>query len=135
MNKPIRSQPKPLSQLVNKTIADAFAKQGFANTGLVTHWPERDIAIDCAMDAVARSPRPDIVVFAVRHREYLGLDADRIATLFPTARVIVDANNVLTNEVAQALAGKGIAVAGVGKGHWRALNRRERAPHSNAAGP
>ena len=38
MNKP-RSSPKPLSQIVNKTIADAFAKQGFANTGLVTHWP------------------------------------------------------------------------------------------------
>ena len=39
MNKP-RSQPKPLSQIVAKTIADAFAKQGFATTGLVTHWPE-----------------------------------------------------------------------------------------------
>ena len=40
MNKPVRSHPKPLSQIVNKTIADAFAKQGFASTGLVTHWPE-----------------------------------------------------------------------------------------------
>ena len=39
MNKP-RSQPKPLSQLVAKTIEDAFAKQGFASTGVVTHWPE-----------------------------------------------------------------------------------------------
>ena len=39
MNKP-RSSPKPLSQIVGKTIADAFARQGFASTGLVTHWPE-----------------------------------------------------------------------------------------------
>ena len=39
MNKP-RSYPKPLSQLVAKTIEDAFAKQGFASTGIVTHWPE-----------------------------------------------------------------------------------------------
>ena len=39
MNKP-RSYPKPLSQIVGKTIADAFAKQGFASTGVVTHWPE-----------------------------------------------------------------------------------------------
>ena len=39
MNKP-RSQPKPLSQLVAKTIEEAFAKQGFASTGIVTHWPE-----------------------------------------------------------------------------------------------
>ena len=40
MNKPRRSQPKLLSQLVGKTIADAFARQGFASTGLVTHWRE-----------------------------------------------------------------------------------------------
>ena len=39
MNKPARSQAKLLSQLVGKTIADAFARQGFASTGLVTHWP------------------------------------------------------------------------------------------------
>ena len=29
-----------MSQIAGKTIADAFAKQGFASTGLVTHWPE-----------------------------------------------------------------------------------------------
>ena len=41
MNKPKRRQPpKLLSQIVGKTIADAFARQGFASTGLVTHWPE-----------------------------------------------------------------------------------------------
>ncbi len=39
MNKP-RSYAKPLSQLVGKTIADVFARQGFASTGLVTHWAE-----------------------------------------------------------------------------------------------
>jgi hypothetical protein len=38
MNKPPRSQAKPLRDLVGKTIADAFARQGFANTGLITHW-------------------------------------------------------------------------------------------------
>lgn len=40
MNKPSRAPAKPLSQLVGKTIADAFAKQGFASTGLITHWEE-----------------------------------------------------------------------------------------------
>jgi len=39
VNKP-RSQPKLLSQIVGQTIADAFARQGFAATGLVTHRPE-----------------------------------------------------------------------------------------------
>ena len=40
MNKPRRFQPKLLSQLAGKTIADALAKQGFAQAGLVTHWAE-----------------------------------------------------------------------------------------------
>jgi len=40
LNKPRRSYPKPLSQIVGQTISDAFAKQGFASTGLVTHWPD-----------------------------------------------------------------------------------------------
>jgi len=39
LNKP-RSQPKPLGQLVARTIEEAFAKQGFASTGIVTHWGE-----------------------------------------------------------------------------------------------
>ena len=29
-----------MGQLVGKTIADALARQGFASTGVVTHWPE-----------------------------------------------------------------------------------------------
>jgi hypothetical protein len=40
VNKPRRSQPKPLNELVSKTIADVLAKQGFAQTGLVTHWAD-----------------------------------------------------------------------------------------------
>jgi len=32
--------PKPLSQIAGKMIADALARQGFAQTGIVTHWPE-----------------------------------------------------------------------------------------------
>ena len=40
MNKPTRSYAKPLSQLLGKTIADALARQGFASTGVVTHWPD-----------------------------------------------------------------------------------------------
>jgi len=39
VNKP-RSLPRPLGQLVSKTIADALARQGFASTGVVTHWTE-----------------------------------------------------------------------------------------------
>jgi hypothetical protein len=40
VNKPSRSYAKPLRDLVGKTIADTFARQGFVSTGIVTHWPE-----------------------------------------------------------------------------------------------
>jgi hypothetical protein len=40
LSKSPRAFAKPLSQLVGKTIADAFARQGFASTGIVTHWDE-----------------------------------------------------------------------------------------------
>ena len=38
MNK--SSQPRRLSELTGKTIADALARQGFASTGIVTHWAD-----------------------------------------------------------------------------------------------
>jgi hypothetical protein len=40
MDKPRRSQPRPLSDLLRKTLNEAFAKQGFASTELVTRWSE-----------------------------------------------------------------------------------------------
>ena len=40
MNKPSRSRARPLAALLGKTLNDAFAKQGFASTELVTRWTE-----------------------------------------------------------------------------------------------
>jgi hypothetical protein len=40
MNKPRRPQARPLSDLLHKTLSDAFAKQGFVSTQLLTRWPE-----------------------------------------------------------------------------------------------
>lgn len=40
MNKPGKSYPRPLKDLLHKTLTDAFAKQGFASTELVTRWTE-----------------------------------------------------------------------------------------------
>jgi len=40
VNKPRRALPTLLSELAGKAIADALARQGFASTGIVTHWAE-----------------------------------------------------------------------------------------------
>jgi hypothetical protein len=40
VNKPGRTYPRPLADLLHKTLHDAFAKQGFASTELVTRWTD-----------------------------------------------------------------------------------------------
>jgi hypothetical protein len=40
VNKPRRALPTRLSELAGKTVADALARQGFASTGIVTHWAD-----------------------------------------------------------------------------------------------
>lgn len=48
MNKSTRYAPRRLSELVDKPLADAFKKQGFASREIVTRWPEivgREIAM------------------------------------------------------------------------------------------
>ena len=60
MNKPARSQPRPLADIARKTLNAAFAKQGFASTELVTRWAEivgAEIAAHCEPERI-RWPRP-----------------------------------------------------------------------------
>ena len=40
MTKPARSFPRPLSDLLHRTISERFAQQGFASTELVTRWTD-----------------------------------------------------------------------------------------------
>jgi hypothetical protein len=60
MDKPGKTQARPLSDLLRKTIKDAFAKQGFAATELVTRWGEivgPEIAAHCEPEKI-QWPRP-----------------------------------------------------------------------------
>ena len=40
MNKPRKSRPRPLADLLHKTLGEAFARRGFASTELVTRWAD-----------------------------------------------------------------------------------------------
>lgn len=40
MNKPAKTYPRPLADMIGRCLGDVFAKQGFASTELITHWPE-----------------------------------------------------------------------------------------------
>jgi hypothetical protein len=50
MNKPAKTNARPLADLVRRTLADTFARQGFASTELVTHWDDivgAEVAVHC----------------------------------------------------------------------------------------
>ena len=60
MDKPGKTQARPLSDILRSTIKDAFAKQGFAATELVTRWGEivgPEIAAHCEPEKI-QWPRP-----------------------------------------------------------------------------
>ena len=75
VNKPGKSYPRPLADLLHKTLGDAFAKQGFASTELVTRWTEivgAEIAahsepekIQWRRPVVGRAPEPGTLVLRV----------------------------------------------------------------------
>jgi hypothetical protein len=61
MNKPGKSFPRPLADVLHKTLKDAFAKQGFASTELVTRWAEivgAEIAEHSEPEKIQWSRRP-----------------------------------------------------------------------------
>jgi len=50
MNRRAKSYARPLADLVRRTLADTFARQGFASTELVTHWNDivgAEVAAHC----------------------------------------------------------------------------------------
>ena len=60
MDKPGKTQARPLADVLRNTIKDAFAKQGFAATELVTRWPEivgPEISAHCEPEKI-QWPRP-----------------------------------------------------------------------------
>jgi hypothetical protein len=40
MNKPAKSRPRALSELLHKTLSGTFAKRGFASSEILTRWSE-----------------------------------------------------------------------------------------------
>jgi hypothetical protein len=50
MNKRVKTQARSLADVARRTLADTFARQGFASTELVTHWDAivgEEIAAHC----------------------------------------------------------------------------------------
>jgi UDP-N-acetyl-D-glucosamine dehydrogenase len=88
-----------------------------------TTWLERpDVALTMNLGDIRSA---DGVVFAVPHGEYMGLSIDELLSVAGTVPIIVDANNIISDEKASRLYGAGCRLHGVGKGHWRRLGYHE----------
>jgi UDP-N-acetyl-D-mannosaminuronate dehydrogenase len=85
----------------------------------VRHWPEQpDVAHLPLDEAIGRA---DAVVLAVRHQAYLTLDPRRLARR--SGMVVLDTQDIVSDAKAEELRAAGVRTIGVGKGHWRRLDR------------
>ena len=98
-------------------FVDALAAAGAAivvHDPCVATWPERP-AVALTQDLRAALAEAEAIVFAIPHTAYRQLTfAD-----FPQPGLIVDANNVIPDDLADSLHRAGSRLLGVGKGHWR----------------
>jgi UDP-N-acetyl-D-mannosaminuronate dehydrogenase len=90
-----------------------------AHDPYVRHWPERPEVPHVSLDSGLA--RADAVVLAVRHQDYLTLDARRLGRR--PGVVLLDTQDIVDDAKAAELRAAGLKVIGVGKGHWRALDR------------
>ena len=75
LTKPPRSFPRPLSDLLHRTISERFAQQGFASTELVTRWA------DIAGDEIAEHSQPVRITWPRQSADDSGEAAPEPATL------------------------------------------------------
>jgi nucleotide sugar dehydrogenase len=104
-----------------EVLVDSLLKAGasvLAHDPYVSSWPERPrIPLIDDLDECAR--QADAVVFTVPHPHYRRLSKETLKGLIAPAGIVVDAQNAIDDDKAEALHAAGIRIAGVGKGHWR----------------
>lgn len=85
---------------------------------LVRKWPERS-KIPLTQDLAECLEQAEGIVFAVPHRMYLDLPVEALLNREKPPPIIVDAQNIISDEKAKLLYDAGCRLLGVGKGHWR----------------
>ena len=84
----------------------------------VTFWKEKKMYINTDINSL-RNNRHDVLVFAVNHEAYHRLSKSDIRSIFGSVKLIIDANNAISDKTAVLLVKSGIRLIGVGKGHWQ----------------
>lgn len=96
----------------------------FLHDPMLNYWIEQSIPVHRDFKSL-KAFKPDCLIFCIGHAPYKKLDANEMNAFSPNLSVVIDANNVLTDETALALQNSGISIIGVGKGHWQRNNTRK----------
>ena len=84
---------------------------------IVAFWTEKKLKIETDI-SILKNYRHDIAVFVTRHSQYLSMNADDILKILKGVKVIIDANDIISDNTAKQLSKNGVKMIGVGKGHW-----------------
>jgi UDP-N-acetyl-D-mannosaminuronate dehydrogenase len=90
---------------------------------LVEFWQEMGLKI-CNNISDLKDHKHDIVVFTVRHKDYLELPVTSMLSYFPKSVLFVDAFNVLSKDKIKKLKESGKEIIGIGKGDLNTLQKR-----------
>jgi len=84
---------------------------------IVKFWNELRLKIDSDLKPI-RNNKVDVIVLALKHRQYLKMKPNDFSLLLKPGGFILDCNNVISDKKEEALRNLGLTVYGVGKGHW-----------------
>ena len=89
----------------------------FIHDPVVQFWPEKNLLILNNFEEVVEKDL-DILVFTVRHLEYLTMDINKFLRKLKGRKcLIVDANNIFNDEKINLILDSGYEYIGIGKGH------------------
>lgn len=88
----------------------------------VDKWPEKDNAE--FIDKISEIKDYNCIVLATRHQNYLNMTKEEWIDVLKYNSLVVDANNILSDEKIKYLLENNINVVGVGKGHISKMKRR-----------
>jgi len=104
------------SYLFSKICMEEGANMIFHDP-LVELWEEMGVRVITDFSELSNK-KHEVVVFAVRHSDYLKLSVQQLIEYFPGASLFVDAFNIIDDTKASELNQKGKVVVGIGKGNF-----------------
>tara|TARA_B110000971_G_C20026346_1_gene509019 strand:+ start:635 stop:2146 length:1512 start_codon:yes stop_codon:yes gene_type:complete len=89
---------------------------------IVKYWKEKDLVVNQDLSYFSNK-KIDVVVFTVRHKEYLDMNPEEFIKTFENIKLIIDGFNVISEENAKIFKQNDINIIGIGKSHWGKIDK------------